>query len=176
MSSKEPLHVGHIVARLLSVRLPMGLVLDEVIVQGEDLTLTKHPISIKLDQPGSLEVRLGESGLGAFLEKKAPSSLSDFKVRLKDERILVEASVKMIFSIDVTATCKLRIVEGKQLFVELEKLDAIGGQSTFGMVQSQLDKINPVLDVKDLPVEAVLNNVIIDNGILTLFGSVSPRS
>jgi hypothetical protein len=153
----------------------MGLVLDEVIVQGEGVSIQKHPFSVQLDNPGTLEVRIGEKQLAAFLEKKAPGGLSDFRVKLTNDEIHVEANARIIFTVGVTAICTLRIVDGRQLFVDLARLDALGGQSTFNMVQAQLDKINPVLDVEDLPVNAVLTKVE-SNSVLTLYGLISPKA
>ena len=175
MASKQTLDVGHIAARLLAVTLSMGLTLDEIIVQGEGVHLEHDPFEISLGSPGTLDIRISESSLAEFLNHKAPGGLSDFKVKLADGLIHIEAKASMIISISVGAVCKLRIEDGTKLFVDLVRMEAIGGTGAYNLVQRQLDNINPVLDTAELPVRAELATIEIENQWLVLHGTIAPR-
>ncbi len=175
MSSKT-VNVGHVAARLLSVELPMGLTLDEVMIEGEGLHVEKEPFLIQLKEPGSLEVRVSEASLAAFLSHKSPAGLSNFRVTLGDGLINVQATATMLISINVGAVCTLRIDGGTRLFVELQRVDAIGGPGIHNLVQKQLDAINPVVDVSDLPIGATLLKVEVANSWVHLSGTISPRA
>lgn len=176
MAEKQKLNVGHVAARLLAVTLPMGLTLDEIIIQGENLLIESEPVSFNLGTPGTLDIRISESSLGEFLNHKAPGGLSGFKVKLADGHIHVEAKASMIITINVGAVCKLRIEDGTKLYVDLVRMEAIGGTGAYNLVQRQLDNINPVLDTADLPVSAELTRVEIENQWLVLHGTIAPRA
>src|SRR5579862_7790593 len=163
MPAQQSLDVGHVAARVLQVGLPMGLTLDEVILEGEGLHLETHPLRVSLYQPGKLQVRIGEESLAGFLNTKAPGGLKDFRVRLLDDYIHVEAMVSMIISINVGAVCRLVIEDETKLVVELVRIESIGGSGAHNLVQKQLDSINPVLDAKDLPVDATFSSVLIED-------------
>jgi hypothetical protein len=176
VSKNKPVDVGHLAARFLDVHLPMGLTLDEVIVTGENLHVDSHPLQAKLPQPGALEVRVGEASLADFLNHKGPGGLSGFEVKLANGLIHVGAVATVIIQLNVGAVCKLRIENGTQLFVDLDRVEAIGGSGAYNLVKRQLDSINPVLDAKDLPLDAVLNTVHVENGWLVLKGTVAPKA
>jgi hypothetical protein len=155
----------------------MGLVLDEVLIQGEAVHVDKDPFNVVLVEPGSLEVRISEAALAAFLNKKAPGGLSDFQVTMLEGYVRVEAKASIIISkVDVAAVCKLRIEEGAKLFVDLVRVEAIGGTGAHNIVQRQLDGINPVIDVDHLPVQATLTSVESDHHWLVVLGTIAPKS
>ncbi|HWA83365.1 MAG TPA: LmeA family phospholipid-binding protein [Fimbriimonadaceae bacterium] len=175
MADQNSLDVGHFAARLLAVTLPMGLSLDEIIIQGENVHLEKEPFQISLPEPGSMEVRISDASLAEFLNNRAPGGLSGFKVRFADGFIHVEAKASIIISVNVGAVCRLRIEDGTKLFVELVRMESIGGSGAHNLVQRQLDGINPIIDVKDLPFNAALDTVETEGAWLVLKGTISPR-
>ncbi len=154
----------------------MGLVLDEIIVEGERLELGTEPLSLSMPRPGSLEVRLTEDSLARFLNEKAPAGLKEFKVRLADGVIQIEATASLIISVKIGATCRLTIENESKLVVELVRMDAIGGSGMQNIVQRQLDAINPVLDADHLPVAATFKSVEIDQQLLVVYGTVAPKT
>jgi len=154
----------------------MGLVLDEVILEGEELRLESEPFSAALGKPGSLEVRVSEHSVASFLNERAPSGLRDFSVRLAGGMIEVDATASMIISITVGAICRLVIEDGRKLIIELVRMEAIGGTGAHNLVKKQLDNINPIFDVKQLPLSASLQGVEVDQGWIVLRGTVLPPS
>ncbi len=148
----------------------MGLVINAITLTASNVHLDKEPFSIKAEKPGELEALVFGPNLAAFLNKQAPSGLKDFKVELRDGKIFVQASVMIM---KASAVCTLRIQDGSALYVDLESVDVLGVGAK-SMVQSQLDKINPVIDVKDLPIEATLTSFEITEGKLTIRGTILP--
>ena len=99
---------------------------------------------------------------------ESPGGLKDFQVELKDGKIFVRASLMIM---KAHAVCTLRIENKKTLFVDLESVDVMGVGAR-NLVQSQLDKINPILDTNDLPVDAELTDYEISDGRLVLHGTI----
>lgn len=173
MSERKPLIVESLEAIFRGVRLPVGLVLDELRIEGARAECTFEPFRIHLDRPGNLEVTLTEASIAGFLNEQAPGGLRDFSVKLSAGKVVVQATARVIIEIRATAVCTLRIVEGKCIYVDLESVDALGGAAK-GMVENQLSKINPILDARQFPLDAMLNRIEISDGRLTVFGAISP--
>lgn len=173
MSDRKPLVVESLEATFRGVRLPVGLIVDELRIEGAHSECTFEPFRIHLDRPGDLEVTLSEESVATFLNEQAPGGLRDFSVKLSAGKVVVQATAKVILEIRATAVCTLRIVEGKCIYVDLESVDALGGAAK-GMVENQLSKINPILDARQFPLDAVLNRIEILDGRLTIYGSISP--
>lgn len=174
MEQPKTLDVGEFEVVLKDVALPMGLVVNALTLTGTDLHLEKEPFKIESPQPGKLSVLIWQDNLAGFLNKQAPGGLRDFRVELKEGKIFVQASMKMIVEVQASAVCTLRIQDGQSLYVDLETVDLMGVGAK-NLVQAQLDKINPVLNVKDFPVEATLTSYEIADGKLNLHGDVFPR-
>lgn len=174
MGKNKTLDVGTLKAELRDVLLPMGLNLSLVKISGEQIHLEQEPFEFRLSQPGELEVTVTQEDLQKFLTLKAPGSVKDFSIKLEDGLIFVEATARMIVEIRAKATCTLRIEEGKRVFVDLKNVDVLGVGAK-GIVQNQLDQINPVLDVADLPVSAEIRTVRIENGVAVITGAIAPR-
>ena len=161
---------------MVAVALPMGLTLDEIVIQGESLHLETSPFQISLAKPGSLEARISPGSLAEFLNKKAPANVSDISVKFVDGHIQVDAKFSMIISIGITATCKIRIEDDQKLFVDLVKMDSIAGTGASNILQKQLDSMNPVIDVQDLPFIATLSTVEITAEWCQLRGTIAPSA
>ena len=80
----------------------------------------------------------------------------------------------LVFDVPAKAVCTLRIVDGQKLFVDLESVEILGAGAK-NLVQSQLDKINPVLDADSFPISATLTEVTTDAGVVTVRGTAAPK-
>ncbi|ARU39755.1 hypothetical protein CCB80_00775 [Armatimonadetes bacterium Uphvl-Ar1] len=74
-------------------------------------------------------------------------------------------------TIPVKAVCTIEIRDGKRLEVVLKQADVLGGAAK-NLIESQLDKINPIFDVADLPIEVNLMSVEADGGRVVVLGEV----
>jgi hypothetical protein len=166
----QSLDVGQLEVVLQNVALPMGLVINAVTLHAQDVHLEKEPFRIETPKPGAMEALILAKNLADFLNKQAPGGLRDFQVELKDGKIHARATVMIMKAL---AVCTLRIEGGTELFVDLESVDVMGVGAK-NMVQNQLDKINPVLSTKDLPVNVTLTEHQIHDGKLILRGDIEP--
>ncbi len=153
----------------------MGLVIDRVIASGNRVTVDGPPISIDAPTPGKLRVEITQEALAAFLEKQAPAGLKGFSVVADEGKLVVNAIKKVVLDVKATAVCLLKIVDGKELWVDLQSVDVMGG-SLMNLVQSQLDGLNPVFNARELPVNATLTSVEISGGQVVLHGTLLPPS
>lgn len=171
MPARQPLQVKTLEATLTAVVLPFGLTLDRVTVHGQGIHLDSDPFEFSLKKPGKLEVVVSTASVSAFLNLNAPSAIKDFDVAIDEGRLLVKASAKIVVTIKVVAECSLEIVDKRQLFVRLKSVGKLGS-AVHKLVQKQLDEINPVLDVKDLPLSASLEAIKLEHGNITVTGTI----
>lgn len=151
----------------------MGLVLDEVRIKGGPAQIGGEPFSINLDTPGNVEVEVSAQSLERFLEELAPGGLKGFTVSLGDGVIDISARARMIVEIAVRAQCGLKIEDSERLHVTLIDVD-VAGMGAQRMVESQLDKINPILDASQLPLQVTLDEAIIEEGRVLIRGRIAP--
>jgi hypothetical protein len=151
----------------------MGLNVDSVKISAEGLQFETDPFVATVRQPGTFEVFVGDDSLCRFIEKKAPSNLRNIKVQSAQGRLNVRASVVMLIELPATGVCTLRIVNNRYLYVDLESVNVMGAGAT-SLVQSQIEKLNPILDVEEFPVRATLDQVDIVEGGVRILGTVAP--
>ena len=150
----------------------MGLVVDELHLVGADAQLATDPVSIELSDWAQLEATVTETDLADFLTRQAPGGLKDFEVSVKGGFVHVAATARVIVEVRATAICRLVLKEQRYLFVELDSVDGLAMSK--GMIQGQLDQINPVLDAGDLPLLVELDNVQAEQGQVVLRGRARP--
>lgn len=171
--SGEAVKVESLVAELRNVLLPMGLIVDRVKVSGEGIFLQKTPFKIEVRKPGVVEAELRQEAMAEFLEAQSPGGLSNFSIEARDNRLYVSATKRMIVELKIQAIATLRIEGGKRLHVDLVSVDVMGAGAT-NLVQSQLDRINPVLDAAELPFNAILESVETRDGRVYIRGTLEP--
>ena len=151
----------------------MGLTVAEIRLSISDVTVFTGPFSFASDQVGTFEAMVTEGDLAAFLESKQPAGLKKFKVKAADGKLHIDAVKSMIIDVPAKAVCTLRIEAGTQMFVDLESVE-ISGVGAKNLVQSQLDQINPVLDISEFPIKAMLQYVSTSDGAVVLKGTATP--
>ena len=169
----QHVEVGPFAFSVKDVLLPMGLNVASVEVQGFGATIDSKPFAIGLLQPGTMEARVAEADLAAFLEQQAPGGIHGFAIRAEGGKLHVQAKKTVIVDLRITAVATLRIVDARQIWIDVESVDVMGTGAK-NIVQSQISKINPVIDADDFPVEATLESVEVEAGWVVLRGTVSP--
>lgn len=171
----ETLDFAGMYAAFKRVKVHLGLIIDEVRITGQSAHFVRKPFSMHLDQPASIEAEILQADVESFLSTTAPGGLQNFKVRMDGGKIFVDATFNMLISVPVSATCSLRIDQGKRLFIDLDDLSVLGGAPR-SMVQKQLDAINPLFDLdEDLPVQGSLDSVEVSGGKAVLKGRLEPK-
>lgn len=171
----QSLSAQRLALTLDGLRLPMGLVVDEVRLEAGEFAFDIEERALTLPSPGTLVARVGEASIVTLLESKAPSGLEGFEVKLDGGFIHATAVARVIIPIRGSARCALRIDEGARLMLDVEDLDvpAVGR----GLVESQLAGLNPIFDVSDLPIpaRARLESVSVNGGWIEIRGTIEGR-
>ncbi len=171
--SVDTVDVEEFSAHFRNLRLPMGLNVDDVRISGRSLRLQSDPFSVEAPEAGILEVFVSEASLAAFLDEKAPAGLKRFSVSGRNGKLHVHAVKKVIVDLQATAVCTLRLEQNRKLFVQIETVD-VAGAGIKHLIEAQLEKINPVIDVADFPLPATLESVAVEQGGIVLRGRISP--
>lgn len=158
-------------AFLRQIELEMGLNVDEIEIESGPAQVGLSPFSLELTKPAPLSVRISASSVEKFLNLKAPSGVKDFSVELKDGKIRIQATVKVVFEIRAGVVCRLEIEDEQRLLVVLESVDSVATMAR-GMIEGQIEKVNPLLDVEELPLPVRLSKVQIEDGWINLDGMI----
>lgn len=170
----EQISVGQFEATFRNLKTPMGLVIDEARLACVNTVVRTDPFKVEMLEPGTIEAKIGEQALAVFLEQKAPGGMRGFEIELKDGKVYVQASITMIIPMRVSAVCTLRIEGERQVFVDLASVDVMGVGAT-GLVEGHIAKINPVLDVADLPIDVRLKTIEVVDGKVVVKGEAKPN-
>jgi len=166
--------IGQVDATFRNIALSIGLVIDSLEISAKRADIQTEPFQFRLPSPGDVKVTVTQEAVQEHLEHMAPGGLRDFRVALISGQVLVEATARVIVDIRAKAVCTLRIVDGKQLFVDLQDVDVLGG-SAKKLVEGQLAKVNPILDARDLPLNLTMDSVAIEAGRVIILGTASPK-
>ena len=173
VAHRRVVNVDGFEANLNGLMLPMGLRVDRVRIIGSGLQFSHDPFGVKTEEGGKLEVFVSEEDLAAFLNKSSPAGLKNVTVEAKNGMLHIRATKTVLIDVKAYVVCTLRIVDGKKLFVDLESIELMG-VGPKQLMQTQLDKINPVIDTEDFPVLAHLETVDVTQGGILLRGRVWP--
>lgn len=141
------------------LRLPMGLVIDEVEVHADGLTLEGMRPAVA--HPAKATVRLSAASLQEFIAPQLPAMVQGLQVRLERGLILATTTVKLLVEVRSTAELRPRLVEGKELHLEVVGYDGPGVARV--VLDKQIEAQNPVFRVSDLPFPAELLAVRIES-------------
>lgn len=152
---------------------PAGLVVDSIEIDAQDASYDSSRQKLALNKPAAFRGVVLQEDLAQFVRDKTPEGIEIDSIRLFPGKIVVEAAVTMIIRVGGTAECSLQIEGGKRLLVRADSVDVMGG-SMRSLVQKQLDSMNPLLDVSELPFDVELASVEIEAGRIALGGTLSP--
>lgn len=158
---------SHLGLRLKDVVLPNRLVIDEIEAEASSVQVRYNPWALALPSGGLVTARISASSLARFLNLISPGGLTDCTVAIREGRIIVEGSKKVIITIRATVSLKLVVEDGRRLRIELLGAEAMGADIK-GMIQAQIATINPILNCADLPVEARIESVSADGDWIEL--------
>lgn len=171
----QGLKIGRLNAVFSNVELDFGLTIESFEITGANAAADLDPFKLNLDQPGTLRAVVSQDAVAKFLETKSPDNISGFNIQITGGQIFVSATAQVVLNIPVKAIATLEIVEKKKLNVKLVSVDVLGGKAK-SLVESQIAKTNPIIDLTDLPFPVELTEVEMDNGQVVLHGIVSSTS
>lgn len=171
LAMSETIRAGAWAATFADLETTVGLAIEELTLQAGDTQIDTDPFGVTM-QPAELEAKITAQAVANFLEEKAPGGLSAFAVTLDDGKVIVEASARMIVEIRARVVCTLRIADGKQIWVDLASADGVPSPAR-GLVETNLAKVNPVFDAKDLPLDVTLTELEVGDGLIVLHGTAA---
>jgi hypothetical protein len=145
-------------AKAFGIILPMGLRVDEVQLTSGPARAETDPFRLFLDQPGRILAIIEETSVAEYLNELAPGGLKGFTVACADEVIRINAIAKILFEVAVEAELTLVVEDERRLMVVLQSAEVKGADAR-KLVEGQLDRINPIFDVKDFPVPMRIERV-----------------
>ncbi len=144
--------------------------LSSLRIQAGRATIAGEPFRAEFEGGATFEAEIDEDTLQEFVASRVPQGIQVQSVSLVPGEIHVRASVRMLIELSAVAVCVLRVEDGTRVFVDALSVDALGGGAT-GMVQRQLDEVNPVLDVSGLPFSVKLSGVEVAAGRILVKGT-----
>lgn len=148
--------------------LDFGLSLRRIRLRAERGTLVfREPIGLSLPSPARLLLEIEQDAIAAFLERQSPGGLKDFAVEARGGLLHVKATARVVFDVRAAVRCALSIEPPSQLRVLLEGADSVAAIAR-GMIEAQLEKVNPIIDLARLPFSAAFRSVEIEDGVVRL--------
>ncbi|MCO5297553.1 MAG: LmeA family phospholipid-binding protein [Fimbriimonadaceae bacterium] len=167
----ESIRAGAWAATFADLETSVGLTIEELTLQADATRIETEPFAVSM-APAELVAKISADAVAAFLEQKAPGGLQRFDVQLEDGKVVVEASARVIVEIRARVVCTLRLVDGKQIWVDLASADGVPSPVR-GLVETNLAKVNPVFDAADLPLDVTLTSIEASDGVITLHGTAA---
>lgn len=152
-----------------------GLVVDELEVRMGQGTVRRDPFSLELGETATATATVTEASIAKVLAAKAPDNIRDFEATVAAGQIHITAKAVVLLPIPVKATCHLEIVDEKQVFVRLDSVEVLGGGAK-SLVEAQIEKVNPLLDVAELSVDIKLTQIVAEDGKVVLHAEMAGQS
>ncbi len=149
----------------------MGLIVDLIEIDSTNPKVAVDPFGVELDEAAKAAIHIAQTSVAQFLESQAPGGLSGVVVNLVDGQLHIQSTAQVVVPVTAQALCSLEIVEGKQLKVVLDEVSPTAGR---GIVEAQLERINPVVDTNDLPLNIEMTHIDLSDGWISIYGNVSP--
>jgi len=148
--------------------LPSGLRMAEGDVSFDTPILGVRPFSIPEGTLCHATLTFLEEDVQAYLEKKRPANLSDFRVSAKNGEITILAVARLLLPVEVGAVGVLEFSDGKLNFVP-RRIEA-GGVNAKSIARPHLERINPLVDLTGLPLRADVQSLDIGGGAIRISG------
>lgn len=154
--------------------LPVGLRVDDLRIEahGPSASHAEGAFVWSATQPVSIVANVHEGSIAAFIEHKAGGTVTGVTVSARDETLAIDATARVIIPVRAAAICRLVVQEGRRLVVELVDVSLAPAR---GVIEAQLEQINPILDVADLPFDAEILSAEAQDGVVTVRALARPR-
>ncbi|MBS1705899.1 MAG: LmeA family phospholipid-binding protein [Armatimonadetes bacterium] len=163
---------GHVDLRLDRLKLPNGLLVDSLSLDADNLQFDTQSKQASLATAGTCVATVSEQSLTEFLMAELPSAIRKVEVQCVGGRIQIAAIARVIVEIKALALCRLEIVDERELYVRLESVTP--GGPVEGIVESNLEKVNPVFKSEDIPFPVRMLEARVEHGKVQLICQVMP--
>lgn len=150
---------------------PVGLLIDEVQFEGENLRINPDDL-VKSQGNGTFTAIVKAKSIEVFLDKLQPADLYEFEVAVKPDGIHIEAKKQVIVPIPVTAQAVLELSSPESLSIRLISAAAMGA-GLKNLVSTQIERMNPIVEANMFPVPVVFERVEHREGEVVVLGRVT---
>lgn len=157
---------------LNDVRLSPQMRASSVVLSGGSGRYSLDPLALEVDETSSFELWVTADDLRTMVTQSLPPQISRLDLTLGDGVILIDAAIRLFFEMSGRVTCRIRIEDGKKLFVEV--LETTIPATNVGMLQGMIQQINPVFDAGRQGVPLVLEHVEITPRAVRVSGQALP--
>lgn len=171
----DRLTVNEWAAEFRWIETPVGLVINELTIRGDRALISPNPFGIETEVPATWRALVVRDALQMLLESKAPENLRAIDVRVEPKGIIVAAKAKIVIEVPVEVVCSLEIVDGRELWAKVIGV-SVGGGPARSFIQRELDKLNPLIDSKGLPLDLHFDSVEYRPGEVIIGGTLAPNS
>lgn len=147
----------------------------EAEVKSEGIEISMKPLLVTKGMKASIRAVIRADDLREHLERTKPGGLAAFNVTMEADEITVTGVTKLLIPVQVGARGRLVFSNARLEFVP-ERAEVAGVPAPEGMVREQLDKINPILDLSELPLEVSDPEFRMQNGFLTVRATIMTSS
>lgn len=158
---------SHLGLRLRGVVLSNGLMIDEIEAEAPSVRVGFEPWTLGLPDGGRVVARISTRSLASFLNRISPGGLTDCTAAVRDGRILIEGSKRVLIPIRAAVSASLAVEDGQKLLIQLISAEAMGADIK-GLIQAQIASVNPVLDCASLPIRSRIESVSADGDWIEL--------
>ncbi len=156
----------------LDVKTPQGIVVQRLNVNVQNLEVDVSTEQIKKCGGTTYSATLSEVELARYLTKMYPDA-PDFRLEFLDgfARVTAKPGVS-IARVNVVVDAGVDILQRRRLALNLKELD-VAGLPTPRFVRDYVErKVNPVFDVNDLDIGALVDSVSMNRGSVTVAGTL----
>lgn len=126
---------------------------------------------VRLDAPATFRAVISQEELTRFVAKEKPGGLRDIVIRAEGGLLEFTAVKTVLIDVRIRALIRPVIVDGERLELRLEEARAMG-VGVGNIVETQIEKANPILRAADLKIPVRFGDLTVDSGVLVLDGTV----
>lgn len=147
--------------------------IDQIQLDFDEVTAAPDTFFDSIHGSGKLSATISSVSLFAMITQAIEPRAKLLNVGLPDGFMDLEVEVPVaITSFKGSLRCALKVIECREVFVELVEAKILGVGATT-LVSSVLKSINPVFDVQGFPFHARIKNVVIQGGQMKVFIDMS---
>lgn len=146
--------------RLEGLKLENGLCVDTILVVAANCTYDPQRKAFAAPEGAKVEAGITPASIASFVEANPPDGVTDLQVLLGVGSVVVTARVQAIIAIGVQATGSLISVAGTKVEFKPTDIRVAGGLGVpTGLVDGVLAKVNPLLDLGELPFPLLIDEI-----------------
>lgn len=164
-------HATQLDINTIGLVLPNGLRVAKVAVKMPTPVVQISPVFVPEGTIVDLDATVEAADIQSYLNTKQPSGMTNFSVKAEDGLLTVTAIAKIILPVQVGGQGRLDFSNGRLNFIPL-RAEVGGVKMPDGMMREQLNKVNPIIDITGVPIDAKVKSIEVSNGLIRISASL----